>query len=280
MTSKAIEFSVIIPTFNRATVLNRALQSVQKQTHPATDIWVIDDGSTDNTQSVLSQFGAQINVIQQQNTGVSSARNRGIKACNSQWIAFLDSDDEWHPKKLEKQADAIGNNDGIKICHTNEVWYRNQRFVNPHKKHEKKGGMIYGHCLPRCAISPSSVVIHRSVFQHLGDFDPTLPACEDYDLWLRITSVYPVHYLEEKLTIKHGGHDDQLSQQYWGMDRFRIQSLLKMLNTNTLTPTQYSQTLDVFTKKVNILEKGALKHHNEPLLAWIKGIKTKAKHEK
>ena len=144
--------------------------------------------------------------IQQSNAGVSSARNVGIKRASGDWIAFLDSDDEWLPEKLETQMNALYKNPEIKICHTNEIWIRNGTRVNPKKKHEKFGGWIFQKCLPLCCISPSSVIIHKSIFKEIGLFDDSLPACEDYDLWLRITARNPVLYIKDSLLRKYGGH--------------------------------------------------------------------------
>ncbi len=102
----------------------------------------------------------------------------------------------------------------MRVCHTDEIWIRNGRRVNARKKHGKKGGWIFQHCLPLCAMSPSSIMIHRDVFTALGGFDERLPACEDYDLWLRITARYPVLFTRQPLIEKYGGHDDQLSRKY------------------------------------------------------------------
>ena len=110
-------------------------------------------------------------------------------------------------------------------------------------KHAKAGGWIYTHCLPLCAISPSAVLIHRSIFDCVGLFNEQLPACEDYDLWLRICARFPVHFIPEPLIIKYGGHDDQLSRRYWGMDRFRIQALEDILASGVLTEEHRQATL-------------------------------------
>ena len=104
------------------------------------------------------------------------------------------------------------------------------------KKHAKSGGHIFRQCLPLCVISPSSVMIQRSLFDEIGLFDESLPACEDYDLWLRICARHPVLFLQEPMIIKHGGHRDQLSRRYWGMDRFRIQALEKIIDAPGLSP--------------------------------------------
>ncbi len=270
---KDFSYSVIIPSFNCAKYLTRAIESVLSQTCNANEIILIDDGSTDQTKALIEKhYQNQIRYHYQNNQGVSAARNTGIKMAFSKWIAFLDSDDAWHPKKIATQAQQLQTNSELLISHTNEVWYRHGEHFNQHKKHQKKGGFIYEHCLPRCAISPSSVLIHRAVLNKVGLFDETLPACEDYDLWLRITSQFEIGYIDKRYTIKYGGHEDQLSQRYWGMDRFRIQALDKILQSKTLNDQQIASTQLMLNKKIAILKKGAIKHHNKELLQWIATI--------
>ncbi|MGB5881995.1 MAG: glycosyltransferase, partial [Thermoanaerobaculia bacterium] len=194
--------SVVIPTYNRADLVLRSVRSVLAQTRPAEQIIVVDDGSTDDTGPLVrTQFGA-VDYLAQENRGVSAARNRGIEVATGEWIALLDSDDEWLPEKLERQMACLDQEPDYRICHTDEIWVRSGRRVNPRRKHAKQGGWIFKDCLPLCAISPSSVLIHRSVFDEVGLFDETLPACEDYDLWLRICSRWPVLFLPERLVVK------------------------------------------------------------------------------
>jgi GT2 family glycosyltransferase len=151
-----------------------------------------------------------------------------------EWIAFLDSDDEWLPHKLERQCEALERHPQYRFCHTDEIWIRRGRRVNPMKKHAKHRGYIFDQCLPLCVISPSSALIHRDLFDRYGTFDPELPVCEDYDLWLRICAREPVLYVDEALLLKFGGHEDQLSQAYWGMDRFRIRALENLIRSGAL----------------------------------------------
>ncbi len=257
VTQKNPDISIIIPSYNRAHTLPRALDSVLNQTLKPKEIIVIDDGSTDDTQSVLNLYPG-ITVIEQSNSGVSSARNSGVEKSSGDWIGFLDSDDEWLPKKLEKQWASVSNENKL-ICHTEEIWIRNGKRVNPMKKHQKFGGMIYEKCLPICVISPSSVMIHRSVFDDIGMFDESLEVCEDYDLWLRICSKYPVLFLDEPSIVKYGGHEDQLSRKYWGMDRFRITALEKMVNSGYLNKDQHNATIDMIIQKCEIIINGMKK---------------------
>ena len=254
--------SVIVPTYNRAHQLPRTLDSILCQSCSPKEIIVVDDGSTDETLALMTSEYPEIVFIQQQNTGVSSARNVGIKRASGDWIAFLDSDDEWLPEKLEIQMKALYENPEIKICHTNEIWIRNGKRVNPKKKHEKFGGWIFQKCLPLCCISPSSVIIHKSIFKEIGLFDYSLPVCEDYDLWLRITARNPVLYIEEPFLIKYGGHEDQLSKKYWGMDRFRIKSLEKIIASRVLSELDENAAKKMLIEKIYIFIQGAQKRGN------------------
>ena len=270
MVTKAV--SVIIPTFNREHCLMRALDSAIAQSYPIQEIIVVDDGSTDATEKLIQESYPSVTYIKQENHGVSAARNRGIKNSLGSWLAFLDSDDEWFPDKLEKQFMALEQQPEFKIIHSDEIWIRNGVQVNPKNKHEKSGGFIFEKCLPLCAISPSAVLIHRELFAELGMFDESLPACEDYDLWLRICSRYPVLYVKEKLLRKYGGHEDQLSKQHWGMDRFRIVALHRLLNEDALNESQKTAATEMLITKCKILISGAEKRGNEELLEQIRSI--------
>ncbi|HEX7027981.1 MAG TPA: glycosyltransferase family A protein [Gammaproteobacteria bacterium] len=261
-----MKISVIIPTFDRAHTLKRALDSVLQQTLPADEIIVVDDGSTDETADLMRTEYPNVVYLRQDNAGVSRARNTGINAARNDWLALLDSDDEWHPRKLERQTEALRAQPQHRLCHTDEIWIRNGRRVNQMNKHAKRGGRIFQHCLPLCAISPSSVLMHRGLLDETGLFDETLPACEDYDLWLRITANHPVLYLDEALITKYGGHDDQLSRKHWGMDRFRIQALEKIINRGDLKPDDRRAALETLEQKLDILLTGARKHSNEEIL--------------
>ena len=264
--------SIIIPTYNRAHTLKRALDSVLAQTRPADEIIVVDDGSTDLTEQLIKQNYPQVIYIKQANQGVSAARNTAIKIAKGEWLALLDSDDEWLPNKLEAQLALLEQQPGHKLIHSDEIWIRNGVRVNQMKKHAKSGGWIFENCLPLCAISPSAAMIHRDLFAEIGLFDEELPACEDYDLWLRITARHPVLYCEEALILKYGGHEDQLSQQHWGMDRFRIQALVKCLQNNQLADDDRIAAQAMLDKKIKVVLKGARKHNNSDLISQLENL--------
>lgn len=262
-----MKISVVIPSFNRSGLLHRALSSLAAQRDRPDEIIVVDDGSTDGTRAMLRREFPEVRYVRQEHQGVSAARNHGIRRAACDWIALLDSDDEWHPDKLALQRCALAADPAMLLCHTNEIWIRSGRRVNPMRKHNKHGGWIYRRCLPLCALSPSSTVIHRSLFDTLGMFDESLPACEDYDLWLRFCAQHPVLYLKRALVYKHGGHPDQLSRRHWGMDRFRVRALEKMLQgTPRLTEADFQATLATLVEKLRILVQGARKRNNDVLL--------------
>ncbi|MAM21272.1 MAG: glycosyl transferase [Acidiferrobacteraceae bacterium] len=253
--------SVIIPTYNRGEVVLRALRSVFAQDHAVDQVIVVDDGSTDDTIERVERNFPGVELIVQTNHGVSHARNRGIERARNEWLAFLDSDDEWLPGKITAQLAAIMSDGISRVCHSDEIWVRNGRRVNPMNKHRKYGGDIFLHCLPRCVMSPSSVVLHRSVVEELGGFDETLPVCEDYELWLRIACQTTVLYVPQKLLIKYGGHKDQLSRSSWGMDRYRIQALEKLLLSEVLSETQSQKAIAEMLRKIEIYVAGAGRRH-------------------
>ena len=207
---------------------------------------------------ILTEF-PEVIYYRQENSGVSNARNLGIRQATGDWLAFLDADDEWLPEKLIRQATALSANPVSKVCHTEEIWIRNGVRINPAQKYLKSGGWIFTQCLPHCAISPSTVIIHRTVFEDIGLFDTCLPVCEDYDLWLRITANYPVLLIEEPQIKKHGGHKDQLSQKFWGMDRFRINALQKIIDTDQLSNENRQDAVAMLLTKAEIYLNGVTK---------------------
>lgn len=265
-----MKISVIIPTYNRKKTLARAIQSVINQSFSPFEILIIDDGSNDGTEEWVKENFQNIKYIYQNNHGVSSARNIGIENAYGDWVAFLDSDDEWLPNKLYEQVKAIDSNPDAKFFHTNEIWIRNGVRVNQMKKHKKYGGYIFEKCLDICRVSPSSVLIQKEVFDNIGVFDESLKVCEDYDLWLRITSKYPVVFLDEPLIYKYGGHADQLSKVNDGIESYRIQSLEKIIKSGYLSDEQKVKAVNALVNKMNIYSKGLEKRKKLDALRDIK----------
>jgi len=249
--------SVIIPTYNRAWALKRAIDSVLAQDFQDFELIVVDDGSIDNTSEIL-RFYPQVCVLRQDHRGVSAARNAGVARTKGNLVTFLDSDDLWLPKKLSAQVEFFNARPDVLICQTEETWIRNGNHVNPKKRHKKPSGMIFERCLELCVVSPSAVMMRRRLFDKIGTFDETLPVCEDYDLWLRAACRFPIYLIESPLVIKHGGHPDQLSRRR-GIDRFRIQALTKILETDLLNHSQYCAAAAALRKKCAVYATGCAK---------------------
>jgi len=250
--------SVIIPTYNRADMVGEAIASVLDQEYSSVELIVIDDGSTDQTPDLLRSFGRRILSVRQENKGVSAARNLGLSHASGELIAFLDSDDLWLSGKLTAQVDFFRRNPASLICQTQEIWVRNGRRVNPKHRHEKRSGMIFEPSLALCLVSPSAVMMRRSLFDIIGRFDENLPACEDYDLWLRIGRRFPIHLIDRPLIVKRGGHEDQLSKAP-GLDKFRIASLQNLIDSGTLHAYQEQAARRMLQKKCRIYANGCRK---------------------
>ena len=261
------KISIVIPTFNRIGSLPRALDSALNQTYQPSEIIVVDNGSSDGTTKLLRERYPSIRLLIEKKLGVSTARNKGIRHSKFQWIALLDSDDAWDKTKLEKQKNALASSqDHFRLVHTDEIWIRNGNKFNQMKKHQKFGGDIFNNCLSLCCISPSSVLINKNIFKEVGYFDESLPVCEDYDLWLKICSQEKILFINQKLTLKYGGHKDQLSKTYWGMDRFRIKSLENLILNYKLKPDQKINAIKTIVKKLKIIVNGAYKRNNSSII--------------
>jgi len=255
--------SIIIPTFNRYPFLEKTVESVLRQSLRDFELIIVDDGSDDGTKELIQSFcDERVRYYYQENRGVSAARNKGIIESRRDVIAFLDSDDAWKPEKLEKQLKIIKEPSCL-ISHTQELWYRRGKILNQKKKHRKCSGNLFKSSLEMCSISISTVMMKKSLFDELGLFDENLPACEDYDLWLRVTSKYPVFLLDDELTVKDGGRPDQLSHRIPMPDRFRIQSIVKLIEAGGLDKDQRVLANKALQKKCKIYTDGCRKHGKE-----------------
>jgi len=239
-------------------MLASALASVASQTFRDFEVVVVDDGSKDATFQLVKGY-PMARYLRLAHRGVAAARNAGIDAAKGDWIAFLDSDDLWLPRKLSAQMSFLRTSSDLALCQTEEIWIRDGRRVNPKRYHRKPSGRILGPSLRRCLISPSAVIVERTVFRVVGLFDTSLPVCEDYDLWLRVAANFAVGLVPEPLVIKRGGHADQLSKLYWGMDRFRVASLCRLLASDVLEGEEREEAARVLAEKATILARGAVK---------------------
>lgn len=254
--------SVVIPTYNRWPMVGEAIESVLAQSYRAWELIVVDDGSNDGTAARLAQYGSSIRQVLRQRGGVAAARNYGVGIARGRYVAFLDSDDFWMPKKLEIQAVFMEQHPEVQICQTEEIWVRRGVRVNPKAKHVKPSGDIFRRSLDLCLVSPSAVMITKELFNQFGGFDENFPVCEDYDLWLRIGVDHLVPLIPMCLVVKRGGHNDQLSRSNWGMDRYRVQSLRHLLH-NGLGGEKRQWVIEALTRKISILCQGARKRGKE-----------------
>ena len=251
--------SVIIPTYNRASLLPRAIDSVLKQTFNQFELLIVDDGSTDDTEALIANYTDQrIKYIHQPHAGVSAARNTGALQAQTEWLAFLDSDDEWLPNKLIEQWQFHQQHPEFEISQTEDIWIRNGLRVQPPKTHRKQAGYIFTESLKRCMISPSAVILSKTLFWNYGGFRLDLPACEDYALWLKITLEHPIGLVPTPLVVRYAGHKDQLSSQHPVMDRFRIMALEDIL-PEIFDPVLRQISLTLLSQKCSIVAEGSLK---------------------
>jgi glycosyltransferase involved in cell wall biosynthesis len=260
---------VVIPVYNRQEPLERAVNSVVNQSYTDWTLTIVDDGSgadfkawlKEKMNSSWSRLNLQVITLLERR-GVSRARNLGVDKGSSPWVAFLDSDDEWLPQKLEKQLAYAKEYPQYLLIHTEEIWVRNGARVNACKKHAKSGGRIFLRCLPLCCISPSTTLIARSLYVQQEGFREDFPVCEDYELWLRICSQYEVGFLQEALIVKYGGHADQLSRSEVGMDYWRVKALAPFLKSQYLAENEREAVATTIKAKCRILLNGYKKYEN------------------
>lgn len=267
------DISVIIPTYNRAERLVKAIESVLHQSLPPAEIVVVDDGSTDHTAELIDRISRSssppIRYFRQLNRGPAAARNYGIGRARHSYLAFLDSDDLWHRHKLAVQYRTLCSHPNFMISHTAERWFRNNQHLNQKSYHLPPHGMIFKQSLRLCCVGMSTVMAHRNLFSRYGLFDETLRCCEDYDLWLRVSAFEPFLLVDRRLTIKHGGRPDQVSSMFRvGMDRFRIQALARLIQTAPLSRNQFREARDELIRRCRIYATGCMKHDKEDEAAY------------
>jgi glycosyltransferase involved in cell wall biosynthesis len=254
--------AVVIPVFNREEELLRAVDSLRNQTWLPTEWIVVDDGSDHgavNHRSLIENAGGLFLPLPE-NVGVAGARNAGVAASSSDWIAFLDSDDEWHPRKLELQLAWHSQHPEVRISQVQEQWVRSGKPVRKPSGWEQRGGDLFEIALRQCVIGPSCVLIRRDLWKEVGGFDERFRVCEDYELWLRITRKEKIGLVEDgPLVTKHAGHQDQLSFTTPALDRFRILALLKLLGGGELHEVEHSQVTTMIREKAEIVAQGAEK---------------------
>lgn len=204
------KISVVIPAFNAGSLLGEAIESVLAQSYPVSEIIIVDDGSTDNTKEVVSQYVQRtthdVKYIYQPNKGPAAARNKGIKKAGGDYIAFLDSDDLWLPEKIEKEMALFkGSNYGMVYCDMSHVVDGKIIYKSYLKERRYKyagSGNIYGNLLQENFIFTPTVIVKKEVLEKVGYFDETYRICEDYKMWLSIARNYSIGYLDEPIVIR------------------------------------------------------------------------------
>lgn len=251
---------VVVPVRDRAGMVVEAVGSVLAQTSRDFALVVVDDGSTDGSgdaaRDAMSAAPAGSRVIRQDARGVAAARNAGAAAVDSAWLAFLDSDDLWRPEKLAAQMAWLAARPSYRIGQTGERWLDEGRHRNPRAWHRKEE-WLFPRCLERCLVSPSAVMVRRDLWDALGGFDTSYPVCEDYELWLRVALREPVGLVDDALVVKRGGHADQLSRSTWGLDRWRVAALVKLLASGALSADEHPAVVAVLRAKCAVLAQGA-----------------------
>mgnify|MGYP005836271069 CR=1 FL=1 len=288
--------SVIIPTYNRKTLVWEAVESVLQGTFRDFELIVVDDGSSDGTVEAFLQRGftvgspvtstcnAALSIPQDRFSSSPSnpspplillslphrgfpglVRNRGAQIARGTYLAFLDSDDLWLPQKLELQLkahhEAIARGQRYRISHTRELWVRKGRIVSQRKQKHRREGDVFQDALKKCILGPSTVMMEKSLFLEAGGFREDLQIAEDYELWLRIICNEPVLYLEESLTIKRGGMPDQLSLFYPFIEPFRLEALKDLVDRGFFTHRgdRQKQAIEELVRKCRIHAEGCRK---------------------
>ena len=242
--------SVIIPVYNRPKLATEAVRSVLLQSYPQLECILVDDGSTEAPEEACRLFAAdpRFRYLPIEHIGMPGAvRNRGVAAARYGLLAFLDSDDLWLPRKLELQmepqltrqtellqdgergrfqgkfAQRLGG--AAPLVHSREVWLRGDKIISQKGQRFERRGDVFAEALKKCMIGPSTVLMRRDVYEQLGGFREDLEIAEDYELWLRLTALYQVEFVEEPLIVKRAGHGQQLSEKYGHIELFRLKGL-------------------------------------------------------
>jgi glycosyltransferase involved in cell wall biosynthesis len=253
------QVAVVVPVRDRAAMVREAIASVVAQTYRDWALVVVDDGSTDGSAEAASRAAAGAGrtlVVSGPPRGVAAARNAGAAAADSVWIAFLDSDDLWLPPKLARQMAWLAAHPACRLAQTEERWLDGGRPRNPRLRH-RKVERLFPRGLELCLVSPSAVIVRRDLFEAAGGFDESFPVCEDYELWLRLGLREPVGLVPEPLVVKRGGHAGQLSRSTWGLDRFRVAALAKLLGSGALAAPEADAAVAVLAAKCAVLAGGA-----------------------
>jgi glycosyltransferase involved in cell wall biosynthesis len=229
------QVSIIIPTYNSATYLKQAIDSVLAQTHRDFEILVIDDGSTDDTADLMNGYGAAVRYLRQPNHGVATARNRGIEESRGEYVAFLDADDVWLPDKLERQIEALEQYPGRGACYTDFFVVAPDLTVQTRISHAQQGHTFEALLLKGNVVgTPSSVICRREDVRQVGGFDPSFSYGADWEMWIRLASVTEFVHVREPLVL-YRQHDGNMSRNIALLEDDSVRLLAKGFATEGIS---------------------------------------------
>ena len=265
--------TAVIPTYNRPEQTLEAVKSVLEQSYRPLELIIGDDGSEDQTLSVLKAYtsdeenrrGVSVRIMEMDHCGFpGEVRNRCAAEAAGELFAFLDSDDLWRPDKLEKQYGELHRDrPDCLISHTREEWNRSGKIISQAGMDHKREGDIFTDALKKCIIGPSTVMMARSLYKESGGFRSDMEIAEDYEYWLRLTAFHMVSYLDEPLTVKRAGHGEQLSEKYGQIEIFRIQGLRDLVDSNFFSGDNAVRAARELSRKCTVYGRGCLKRGRE-----------------
>ncbi|MCK4305695.1 MAG: glycosyltransferase family 2 protein [Candidatus Eisenbacteria sp.] len=276
--------TVIVPTHNKKEPVAEALRSVLSQTFRDFEIVVSDDGSTDGTPlHLLRMLGAQPDALEilsrmsptsikpfshafsqngvtvqyhyGSNRGLSAARNRGIRSARGDYIAFIEAEDEWQREHLEVQMAFLESHPDARLCRVAERYVKDGK-PRKNRNTSTASGWIFEAALEASPMSTSALLAHRSCFASCGAFDENLPACDEYDLWLRFAARYPIYYIPDGPIVTRKSARGDGSSRTWSWDRFRVYALEKAFQSGHLSPNQRFMVAQEIVRKCERLVQG------------------------
>ncbi len=265
---KSPKVSVVIPTYDRAGIVIRAIQSVLTQTYQNLEIIVVDDGSRDNTCEVIERLhDPRVRYIRHDaNQGGSAARNTGIEVAAGEYVAFLDSDDEWLPEKLEKQVRLLqGSDSSVGAVYTGLI------VINEHKEKAnitipKYRGAILGELFSANRVgTASSVMVRRECFSRVGAFDSAMVSCQDWDMWIRLSKYYKFDFVPESLVYYHLGDNGRITKNWRAVEDGHLRIVEKYLKDVKRLPRR-QRAKAFFTLGTYLVEAFGLHPHYPQLM--------------
>lgn len=244
--------SVVIPTYNSARYVTAAVESVIMQTFRDVEIIVVDDGSTDNTREVIKHYGAPVRYLYQKNDGVATARNHGIAESRGRYIGFLDADDTWLPRKLERQLAALSEHPEYRLCYSAHT-LADSELVPLSVGQSKRYGNALEDLLLRGNVIGSicTVLCERELFAHVGVFDPELSQCADWDMWVRLATLTEFLYLDEPL-VTYRQHDMNMSRNAPLLEKDSVRVLEKAFEMTSLPESLRARRRESFGRAYRV----------------------------